>query len=82
MIVHLDHDGRPRDLPNHGTSNGYQIHRVVANRWQFERRGGRWKVAKRALLPMDGSDAPRSLLRRGLDDMLGTADEEVGGDLE
>lgn len=70
MIVHLDHEGAPRELANHGTSSGYRIHRVVANRWMLERHDGRWRVAKRTLLPIDGTDAPRALLRQGLDDAL------------
>ena len=32
MITHLDHEGEPRDLPNHGMSTGYRIHRAVVNR--------------------------------------------------
>ncbi|EOV3157496.1 nuclear transport factor 2 family protein (plasmid) [Enterobacter ludwigii] len=70
MIIHLDHEGAPRELANHGTSNGYRIHRVVANRWMLERQNGRWKVAKRTLLPIDGSDGPRELLKQGLSDVL------------
>jgi hypothetical protein len=45
MIVHLDHDGQPRELPNHGVSTGYRIHRVVVNFWVLERRHGRWNSA-------------------------------------
>lgn len=67
MIVHLDHEGPPRELPNHGVSMGYRIHRVVVNRWELERHNGRWMIAKRTLLPIDGSEMPRELLRKGLD---------------
>lgn len=70
MIIHLDHQGVPRELANHGTSNGYRIHRAVANRWMLERHDGCWRVAKRTLLPIDGSDGPRDLLKQGLDDVL------------
>lgn len=70
MIVHLDHEGEPRELANHGTSTGYRIHRVVANRWMLERHDGRWRVAKRTLLPIDGTDGPRALLKQGLSDVL------------
>ena len=66
MIIHLDHEGRSRELPNHGASQGYRIHRVVVNRWELERRNRRWMIAKRTLLPVDGSDPPLELLRRGL----------------
>lgn len=66
MIVHLDHDGQPRDLPNHGVSTGYRIHRAVVNRWELERAHGRWMITKRTLLPVDGSDIHQELLRSGL----------------
>jgi hypothetical protein len=67
MIVHLDHEGRPRDLPNHGVSMGYRIHRAVVNRWELERHDGRWMIARRTLLPVDGSEIHQELLRKGLD---------------
>ncbi|MDW9670329.1 nuclear transport factor 2 family protein [Sinorhizobium meliloti] len=70
MIIHLDHDGAPRELANHGTSTGYRIHRVVANRWILERHEQRWRVAKRTLLPIDGTDGVRELLSQGLSDVL------------
>jgi len=69
MIVHLDHDGRPCDLPNHGISTGYRIHRAVVNRWELERRHGRWMITKRTLLPVDGSDIHQELLRSGLNEL-------------
>lgn len=68
MIVHLDHDGATRALPNHGRSSGYRIHRVVVNRWELVREQERWTIARRTLLPVDGSMAHQDLLRRGLDD--------------
>lgn len=69
MIVHLDHEGQPRELPNHGVSTGYRIHRAVVNRWELERHDGRWMIAKRTLLPVDGSDIHGELLRKGLDEL-------------
>ncbi|PKR53370.1 nuclear transport factor 2 family protein [Thalassospira marina] len=80
MIVHLDHEGTPRELANHGTSQGYRIHRAVANRWELERHNGRWMIAKRTLLPIDGSDMPRNLLRRGLEDLTGTTQQNATDD--
>ena len=53
MIIHLDHEASSRELPNHGASQGYRIHRVVVNRWELERRNRRWMIAKRTLLPVD-----------------------------
>jgi len=66
MIIHLDHEGHRRELPNHGASTGYRIHRVVVNRWELERHKGRWMIARRTLLPVDGSAEQQELLRRGL----------------
>ncbi|WP_409076429.1 nuclear transport factor 2 family protein (plasmid) [Pantoea sp. C3] len=69
QIVHLNQEGPNQMLPNHGISKGYRIHRVVVNRWEMERREGCWKVAKRTLLPVDGSINHRQLLRKGLDEL-------------
>jgi hypothetical protein len=72
LIAHVDHQGRPRHLPNHGMSPGYRVHRIVVNRWDLVRCGGRWMIAKRTLLPIDGSRESLALLRRGLDDQVST----------
>ncbi len=69
LIVHLDHAGEARDLPNHGVSTGYRIHRAVVNRWELERCNNRWIIQKRTLLPVDGSDGHRELLRQGLSEL-------------
>ncbi|GAB7526448.1 nuclear transport factor 2 family protein [Paraburkholderia sp. 2C] len=69
QIVHLDHEGKARDLPNHGVSNGYRIHRVVVNRWELVRSDGKWMIARRTLLPVDGSAGHQALLRKGLDEL-------------
>lgn len=69
MIVHLDHEGAPRILANHGVSMGYRIHRAVVNRWELARETGHWLIARRTLLPVDGSDIHQELLRRGLSDL-------------
>ena len=69
QIVHLDHDGEPRVLPNHGSSTGYRIHRAVVNRWELQRIDGRWKVARRTLLPVDGSPPHQALLRNSVDEL-------------
>jgi hypothetical protein len=73
MIIHLDHEASSRELPNHGASQGYRIHRVVVNRWELERRNRRWMIAKRTLLPVDGSEPPLELLRRGLGAIINKA---------
>lgn len=69
QIIHLDHEGQQRNLPNHGASTGYRIHRAVVNRWELERHDGRWKIVKRTLLPVDGSEFHQELLRKGLDEL-------------
>jgi hypothetical protein len=61
-----DPEGTERELPNHGTSSGYRIHRVLANRWSLSRRDGQWMISTRTVLPMDGSGP-------ALDDVLRTA---------
>lgn len=70
LILHPDRDGAPRELPGHGTSSGYRVHRVAVNRWELERHSGRWKIRRRTLRPVDGSDAPRELLFHGLADLV------------
>jgi hypothetical protein len=61
------------------TSTGYRIHRVVVNRWELERHHGRWKVARRTLLPVDGSDAHQQLLRKGLDELYFSRRADISG---
>jgi hypothetical protein len=70
QILHLNHEGAPRDLPNHGTSQGYRIHRVVVNRWELEKVKGQWMIRRRTILPIDGSPEPLHLLSQGLSDVL------------
>jgi hypothetical protein len=56
----------PHEVPNHGVSKGFRIHRVGANRWELVRTGGRWKIKRRTLRPLDGSEPARELLRGAL----------------
>jgi len=70
LLLHMDGEGTARELPNHGVSTGYRIHRVVVNRWELALTDGRWKIERRTLLPADGTNAPRELLARGLSDFL------------
>ncbi|GAA1706769.1 nuclear transport factor 2 family protein [Kribbella yunnanensis] len=62
-LITPDHEGAPRDLPNHGLSQGYRIHRVLANRWTLERDTDGWRIASRTLFPADGTGAALDLLR-------------------
>jgi hypothetical protein len=64
MLVTPDRQGPEQELPNHGASRGFRIHRVVANRWCLVRRDGRWQIRSRTALPMDGSGPALELLGR------------------
>jgi hypothetical protein len=77
QILCLDHQGEPRELPNHGISQGYRIHRVVANRWQLIKTNGEWMIKTRTILPIDGSSEPLQLLSRGLNDVLKSRQAEA-----
>lgn len=52
------------EVAGHGSSTGFRIHRVGANRWELERTADGWKVTRRTLRPLDGNDEARALLRR------------------
>ena len=57
---------QPHEVPNHGVSNGFRIHRVAANRWELVRTNEGWKIKRRTLRPLDGSEPARQLLRQAL----------------
>jgi hypothetical protein len=78
QVLHLDHEGASRELPNHGTSQGYRIHRVVVNRWELEKVHGQWMIQRRTILPVDGSPEPLHLLSQGLSDVLKDRQNEGG----
>ena len=58
--------GAPHEVPNHGVSNGFRIHRVAANRWELERSGEGWKIRRRTVRTVDGTEPPREILRGAL----------------
>ena len=66
QLIHPDSEGAERELPNHGVSTGYRIHRVLANRWELTRAAGGWKIKSRKLRPLDGSAPARDILSRAL----------------
>ncbi len=66
QIITPDRQAAPRELSGHGISTGYRIHRVGANRWELKRSKDGWKVTRRTLRPLDGSDDARALLRRAI----------------
>jgi hypothetical protein len=57
---------KPHEVPNHGVSNGFRIHRVAANRWELERTSSGWKIRRRTVRTIDGSEPPREILRGAL----------------
>ena len=66
QIISPDREAAARELSGHGTSTGFRIHRVGANRWELKRGKGGWKVVRRTLRPLDGTDEARALLRRAM----------------
>ena len=58
--------GEPVEVPNHGASRGYHIHRVVTNRWDLERTPSGWKIKRRTIRLVDGSEPSREILRGAL----------------
>ena len=62
QLLHPDPRGDIRELPNHGSSQGFRIHRVAANRWTLKRTPEGWKIQSRKLRPLDGSQAAREIL--------------------
>jgi hypothetical protein len=56
----------PHEVPNHGTSTGFRIHRVAANRWDLERTDDGWKIRRRTVRTIDGTEPPREILRGAL----------------
>ena len=57
----------PVEVSNHGVAAGFRIHRVAANRWDLVRTAAGWKIKRRTLRPLDGSEPARQLLRRALE---------------
>jgi SnoaL-like domain len=55
--------GEEVEVPNHGASRGYHIHRVVTNRWDLARTSSGWKIKRRTLRLVDGSEPSRDILR-------------------
>ena len=58
--------GEPVEVPNHGASRGYHIHRVVTNRWELVRTASGWKIKRRTIRLVDGSEGSREILRGAL----------------
>ena len=44
-------------------ARGFHVHRVAANRWDFVRTPAGWKIKRRRLRALDGSEPAREILR-------------------
>lgn len=66
QILTPDNGAEPVAVPGHGTSKGFRIHRVGANRWDLVRTADGWKIRRRTLRPLDRSEPARDLLRQAL----------------
>ncbi len=58
--------GEAIEVPNHGASRGYHIHRVVTSRWELQRTAAGWKIKRRTIRLVDGSQPSRDILRGAL----------------
>jgi hypothetical protein len=56
----------PVEVAGHGSSKGFRVHRVGANRWELVRTPQGWKIKRRTLRPLDGSEPAREILRGAL----------------
>ena len=67
QILTPNKSGEMVEVPNHGASRGYHIHRVVTNRWELVRTAAGWKIKRRTLRLVDGSEPSREILRGALE---------------
>jgi len=67
QILVPDRVGPVFDVPNHGSSRGFHVHRVSANRWEFVRTEQGWKISRRTLRPLDGTAPARDILKGALE---------------
>src|SRR6516165_12204587 len=67
QILVPDRVGPLFDVPNHGSSRGFHVHRVSANRWEFVRTDEGWKIRRRTLRPLDGTPPAREILSGALE---------------
>ncbi len=66
QILTPNKSGAAVEVPNHGASRGYHIHRVVTNRWELKRTASGSKIKRRTIRLVDGSDGSREILRGAL----------------
>jgi hypothetical protein len=63
QILTPNADAKAAELAGHGSSKGFRVHRVGANRWELKRTAQGWKIARRELRTLDGSPEARQTLR-------------------
>ena len=61
----------PHEVPNHGVSKGFRVHRVAANRWELVRTDDGWKIKRRTVRTLDGTEPAREVLRGALAGFVG-----------
>ena len=66
LIITPQMGAAPVEVPGHGASAGFRIHRAGANRWDLKRTKDGWKVTRRTLRPLDDTRDARDLLTRAL----------------
>ena len=60
----------PLEVPNHGVTKGFRIHRAGSNRWDLVRTPAGWKIKRRTLRPLDGTEPARVILHNALQSYL------------
>jgi len=63
QILAADPDGKPFELSAHGTSKGFKVCRLSANRWELHRTPQGWRIKSRTVRSMD-NPAARELLKK------------------
>ncbi len=63
QILAADPDGKPFELSAHGTSKGFRVLRLSANRWELQRTPEGWRIKSRTVRGMD-NPASRALLKQ------------------
>ena len=63
QILAADPEGKPFELSAHGTSKGFKVCRLSANRWELQRTPQGWRIKSRTLRGMDNPGS-RELLKQ------------------
>ena len=66
QILVPQREGDPVEVPNHGSSRGFRVHRMTANRWELVRTAQGWRFKHRSSRQLDGSKPAREILRGAL----------------